>query len=145
MDSIPDVSFVVPESMDEAEREIVDADAAFGTIPANVLAKAQKLTWLQAPAAAPPAGYYYPELISHPVTVTNFREIYNDHISIHIMAVLLAFTKRLPDYYRQQLDRNWNPLNEDRDHALFLPEATALIVGVGGMAAKRPGFARPLA
>ena len=133
MDSIPDVSFVAPESMDEAEREIVDADAAFGTIPANVLAKAEKLTWLQAPAAAPPAGYYYPELISHPVTVTNFREIYNDHISIHIMAVLLAFTKRLPDYYRQQLDRNWNPLNEDRDHALFLPEATALIVGVGGI------------
>ena len=133
MDSIPDVSFVAPESMDEAEREIVDADAAFGTIPADVLAKAQKLTWLQAPAAAPPAGYYYPELISHPVTVTNFREIYNDHISVHIMAVLLAFTKRLPDYYRQQLDRNWNPLNEDRDHALFLPEATALIVGVGGI------------
>ena len=133
MDSIPDVSFVAPESMDEAGREIVDADAAFGTIPADVLAKAQKLTWLQAPAAAPPAGYYYPELISHPVTVTNFREIYNDHISVHIMAVLLAFTKRLPDYYRQQLDRNWNTLDENRDHALFLPEATALIVGVGGI------------
>ena len=133
LDSVPDVSFVAPESMDEARREIADADAAFGTIPPDVLAEAGKLRWLQAPAAAPPAGYYYPELISHAVTVTNFREIYNDHISIHIMAVLLAFTKRLPDYYRQQANRNWNPLNESRDHALFLPETTALIVGVGGI------------
>ena len=133
LDSVPDISFVAPDSMDEARREIVEADAAFGTIPPDVLAEAGKLQWLQAPAAAPPAGYYYPELINHPVTVTNFREIYNDHISIHIMAVLLAFTKRLPDYYRQQASRNWNPLNESRDHALFLPETTALIVGVGGI------------
>ena len=52
MDSIPDVSFVAPESMDEAAREIVDADAAFGTIPADVLTKARKID--VAPGARPP-------------------------------------------------------------------------------------------
>jgi Phosphoglycerate dehydrogenase and related dehydrogenases len=50
------------------------------------LSKAKNLRWLQAPQAAPAAGYYYPELISHPCGVTNFREIYNDHIGAHILA-----------------------------------------------------------
>jgi hypothetical protein len=52
---------------------------------------------LQAPQAAPPAGYYYPELIAHSVVVTNFREIFNDHIGAHILAFVLAFARGLHD------------------------------------------------
>jgi hypothetical protein len=36
------------------------ADVAFGTIPPDLLREARRLRWLQAPQAAPPAGYYYP-------------------------------------------------------------------------------------
>ena len=61
----------------------------------DLLAKATKLRWLQAPQIAPPAGYYYPELVEHPLQVTNFREIFNDHISAHIMAFVLAFARGL--------------------------------------------------
>jgi hypothetical protein len=50
---------------------------------------------LQAPQAAPPVGYYYPELIAHSVVVTNFREIFNDHIGAHILAFVLAFARGL--------------------------------------------------
>ena len=39
-----------------------------------------------------------PELVMHPLTVTNFREIYNDHISAHIMAFVLAFARGLQVY-----------------------------------------------
>ncbi|HEY4472054.1 MAG TPA: hypothetical protein VGN21_12845, partial [Stellaceae bacterium] len=48
---------------------------AFGVIPPDLLRQAQRLRWLQAPQAAPPAGYYYPELIAHPVAITNFRDL----------------------------------------------------------------------
>src|SRR5207302_8076475 len=58
--TVPELDVVVAEDADDARREIVDADAAFGTLPANVLARATRLRWLQAPAIAPPAGYYYP-------------------------------------------------------------------------------------
>ena len=83
-DAMPEVRVVMAEDQATAEREIVDAEAAFGRLSQELLAKAQRLRWLQAPQAAPPAGYYYPELIQHPLTVTNFREIFNDHISAHI-------------------------------------------------------------
>ena len=126
---------VVTETRGDAAREIVDAEAAFGTLPADLLATARALRWLQAPQAAPPPGYYYPELIDHPVVVTNFREIYNDHIAAHIMAFVLAFARDFPRYLPQQLRREWRPAPLDTG-VLHLPETTALILGVGGIGAE---------
>jgi len=131
-ETVPDIQVVVSETVDDAKREIVDADAAFGTIPLDVLQLARKLRWLQAPAAAPPAGFYYPELIEHPVVVTNMREIYNDHIAAHIMAFVLAFGRGFHYYIPQQLRREWKPRQPDSG-VVHLPEATALIIGVGGI------------
>ena len=134
-DAMPEVRVVIAEDQETAEREIVDAEAAFGWLPKELLAKAARLRWLQAPQAAPAAGYYYPELIQHSLTVTNFREIFNDHISAHIMAFVLAFARGLHVYIPQQLRREWK---KDRENTgvVHLPEATALIVGVGGIGAE---------
>src|SRR4029434_7658449 len=115
--------------------DIADADAAFGTVPPEVLAAAHQLRWLQAPQAAPPAGFYYPELIAHPAVVTNFREIYNDHIGAHIMAFVLAFARGLHVYVPRQLHREWRKDALDTG-VVHLPAATALIVGVGGIGAE---------
>src|SRR6202012_606273 len=133
-DAVPEVRVVIAEDQATAEREIVDAEAAFGWLNRDLLAKAKRLRWLQAPQAAPAAGYYYPELIAHPITVTNFREIFNDHISAHIMAFLLAFARGLHVYIPQQLRREWKKPTENRG-VVHLPEATAPIVGVGGIGA----------
>jgi phosphoglycerate dehydrogenase-like enzyme len=134
-DSVPGMKLIVAEDPDAAAAAIVSAEAAFGTLPANLLAKARRLRWLQAPQAAPPAGYYYSELVSHPLTVTNFREIYNDHISAHIMAFVLAFARGLHMYIPQQLRREWKKPGEDKG-VVPLPGATALIVGLGGIGAE---------
>ncbi len=133
--ALPALSVVVAEEPADAARAIAEADAAFGTIPPALLARAARLRWLQAPQAAPPAGYYSPELIAHPVVVTNFREIYNDHIGAHIMAFVLAFARGLHHYFPQQLAREWRPAPLDTS-VIHLPEATALIVGLGGIGAE---------
>ncbi len=132
-DSVPEATLVAPSDEDAAVKELADADAAFGTMNPRLVAAASKLKWLQAPAAAPPAGYYFDELITHPVQVTNFREIYNDHISVHIVAMMLSFVKHLNVYRDHQRDRNWNKLLGDHYNNIFLPDATVLIVGVGGI------------
>ena len=132
-DSVPDANLVAPTNEDEAVSELADADAAFGTMNPRLVAAAPKLRWLQAPAAAPPAGYYFEELIDHPVQVTNFREIYNDHISVHIVAMMLSFVKHLNLYRDHQRDRNWEKLLGDQYNNIFLPESTVVIVGVGGI------------
>ena len=59
--AVPDATIVVAENEEEALREVPDADAAFGNLSRNILAEANQLKWLAAPAIAPPAGYYYDE------------------------------------------------------------------------------------
>jgi phosphoglycerate dehydrogenase-like enzyme len=132
-DSVTDANLVSPSDEDAAVAELADADAAFGTMNPRMVAAAPKLRWLQAPAAAPPAGYYFDELIAHPTQVTNFREIYNDHISVHIVAMMLSFVKHLNIYRDQQRDRHWNKLVGAPYNSIFLPDSTVVIVGVGGI------------
>lgn len=132
-DSVPEVEFFAPVTEEDTLYRIKDADAAFGTLTAEMLQVAKKLRWVQAPAAAPPAGYYSPELIEHPTDVTNFRGIFNDHISAHIIAIILSFSQHLNLYRDQQNARNWNKLSPPTHHSIFLPESEALIVGLGGI------------
>lgn len=131
----PELEVIAPETMAGAQQAIAMAEGAFGTIPPALLARADRLRWLQAPQAAPPAGYYYRELIEHPVAITNFREIYNDHIGAHVMAFVLAFARGLHVYVPQQQRREWKKLPHDTG-VVHLPEATALVVGVGGIGAE---------
>ena len=133
---MPQIQIVVAEDMQQAEEAMAEAEAAFGTLPPALLGKAARLRWLQAPHAAPPAGYYSPELIAHPVVVTNFREIYNDHIAAHIMAYVLAFARGLHRYFPQQLRREWRQAVPRNSGVLHLPETTMLIVGIGGIGAE---------
>src|SRR5947208_14632644 len=117
---VPGLEVVVAEDAAAARAAIADADCAFGTLPADLLGQASRLSWLQAPQAAPPAGYYYPALVQHPVVVTNFREIYNDHIAREgederhdvrgdMVVVDLAFARDLHRYLPQQARREWKP------------------------------------
>ena len=142
--ALPELNVVVPEDTTEAERAIEGADGAFGSISPTLLSKARRLRWLQAPAAAPSAGYYFPELIAHPVTVTNMREIYNDHIGAHVMAYVLAFARGLAHYIPLQLRREWKPLSADTG-VIHLPGSTMLIVGAGGIGAEVARLAKAFA
>jgi phosphoglycerate dehydrogenase-like enzyme len=130
--AVPELEVIVAEDMARAEQAIPSAEGVFGTIPPTLLRRAARLCWLQAPQAAPPAGYYYPELIAHPVQITNFREIYSDHIGAHVMAFVLAFARGLQHYIPQQTKREWKRLPQNTG-VVHLPEATALVVGVGGI------------
>jgi phosphoglycerate dehydrogenase-like enzyme len=135
-ETVPEARVIVAEDANIAAREIVDAEAAFGWLGNDLLSNAKKLRWLQAPQAAPAAGYYYPELIAHPVEVTNFRGIFNDHIGAHILAFVLAFARGLHVFIPQQLRREWKKSSGESGDVVHLPEATALIVGVGGIGAE---------
>jgi phosphoglycerate dehydrogenase-like enzyme len=130
-----ELDVVVAETATQAADAIVDADGAVGVLPKELLAKARKLRWLQSHQAAPPAGYYYPELIAHPLVVTNMREIFNDHIGAHIMAFVLAFARGLHYYIPDQMRGEWAQRPTDTG-IVALPGSTALIVGAGGIGAE---------
>lgn len=131
MASVPGLTVLRPSAEDAAEA-LSTADAAFGVLPIELLAATTRLRWLQAQQAGPPPGFYYPELVAHPVVVTNMRDTYTDHVATHTVALVLALCRGLPRYVRDQQTATWNP-DWDPEAILSLSEATALIVGVGAL------------
>ena len=131
-DTVPEYEVVAPQTDEEALDAIRDADAACGWVPPAALAAAEKLQWLHNPDAGPFFGYYYDQLIQHPLTITNPRGIYYDHISHHIMMFVFALSRGLPWYVDAQRSRVWDK-DARKTPYIFLGEATALINGVGGI------------
>ncbi len=132
---VPEVRLVLAEDETEAMAAIESADAALGALTPAVLARARRLRWLQVPQIAPPPGYFFPELVQHGLVATNMREIFNDHIGAHVLAFILAFARDFQTYLPRQLRSEWNPKPLDTG-VVHLPEATLLIVGLGGIGAE---------
>ena len=130
----PGLEVVVAEDWADASRLLPDAQAAYGTLDAALLSKAQRLEWLQAPSAAPQASYYFPELIGHPVRVTDFRGIVSDHVATHALALVLALARGVHRYAVRQQAGEWIR-DTDPNSVLDLPTTVAAVIGVGGIGA----------
>lgn len=133
--AIPSLRVRRPRTPAETAEALKDADAAYGTLPEELLAHAERLKWLQAPQAGPPPGFYHPALVAHPVQVTNMRDTYTDHVATHTLALVLALARGLPRYVRAQQRSTWAP-DWDPGSVLALSEASALVVGVGAVGAE---------
>ncbi|WP_433432312.1 D-2-hydroxyacid dehydrogenase [Nonomuraea sp. CA-141351] len=133
--AVPELVVLEPGTLSEAAQALAEADAAYGTLPPDLLAHAGRLRWLQAPQAGPPPGFYHPALVAHPVQVTNMRDTYTDHVAAHALALVLALARGLPRYAREQARAHWAP-DWDPGAVLSLAEATALVVGVGAVGAE---------
>ena len=134
-EALPELDVVLAEDDAAAARELIDADAAYGGVPPEVLPTVERLRLLQNPYAGPPPGYYYPALADHPVTVSNPRGIYSDHIAHHIMMFILALSRGLPYWSAAQARGRWDPAARQRGY-VDLAASTVLIVGVGGIGAE---------
>ncbi|MBN1687248.1 MAG: D-2-hydroxyacid dehydrogenase [Spirochaetales bacterium] len=129
---VPGIDIVTCKTVSDALEIIPECEAAFGDIVPELFARARKLRWIMAPHAGPRAGYYHEKLVNSNVVVTNFRGIYNDHLSIHAMMFVLALAKNLHLHVKNQAAHNW----EQNRAAIHLPDATALVVGLGAIGAE---------
>jgi phosphoglycerate dehydrogenase-like enzyme len=121
----------------DAAADIVDADAAYGTVPPELLARATKLRWICAARAGLGGAWFYDGLVNSDVIVTNMRGSYNEHLAAHAVAFLLAFARRFDHYLPQ---KQWRRGPEMID----LPQQTVLIVGVGGAGSEASGLCAAL-
>ena len=110
---LPDVEVVLARTRAEADAHIASADAAFGNLPPDLFAQGKRLRWIQGPQAGPDPSFYHPALVASDVVVTNMRGIFDDHISAHILAMVLAFARGLPRYWTQQARREWKTRRAD--------------------------------
>ncbi len=130
--AVPEIDVVLCPNREAALAALPTARGAFGVLDPELLAAATELTWLACPAAGPTPDFYFAELVSSTVMVTNMRGIYNDHISAHIMAFVLDFSRGMHRYFPSQFAGKWEKGGEFSP-STYLPESVALIIGVGGI------------
>ena len=106
------------ETPAQALEEIVDADALFGKLTPELLAAARQLRWTQT-ATASLEHYVFPELIKHPLTLTNMRGLFSDVIADHVFGYILCFARNLHIYIRQQAEARYAPVGGEEERSNF--------------------------
>ena len=129
---IPEITVDLCHCKEEAMAVIEQVDAAYGDIAAELFAEAKNLRWITCPLIGPKAGYFHRAMIDSDVVVTNMRSTFNDHVSHHAMAFVLAFARGFHGYIADQGKQRWG-----RDcPTVHLPESVAVILGVGAIGAE---------
>jgi phosphoglycerate dehydrogenase-like enzyme len=124
----PDVK-VVSAERDQLLKEIVDADAIFGTINPQLFHAAHKLRWVQIYSAGVET-YRFPEFIQSDIILTNCKVIQGPEIADHALALLLALTRDLNKIIPNRSKEEWAKASY---HPLELRGKTAVVIGVGGI------------
>lgn len=129
MTASPD-SRITSCTLEEAREYIADTDilVTWGTMdirPLHLIAP--KLKWIHALSAGV-ESLTYPEIQSDNTLLTNSRGIHGIPISEHVLAMLLAFTRGLNVFIRQQANKVWkrSPVEEIHDKTIG-------IVGLGSI------------
>ena len=127
-EAVPGCTAELFDTPEAAAGAIVEADAAYGTVPPELFETATKLRWIAAPLAGLGGDWFHPALVASDVVVTNMRGIYNEHLASHLMGFVLAFARRFDVYFPRQAEHSW----QRGEQMIDLASSTALVVGVGG-------------
>ncbi len=120
------VQMTVAANADELNRLLPEVDVIFGSINAEMLAKAKNLRWLQATEAGM-EKLLFPDLVKSDVVVTNMARMFAPAISETAIGMLLSLTRGLAKYYVPQFEkRTWKP---ERG----LVEVDGMTMGIAGM------------
>jgi phosphoglycerate dehydrogenase-like enzyme len=140
--------FVNAGSALDAVAAMGGADGFIGKITPEMLAKADRLRWVQSFTASL-EHYMFPELQQHPCVLTNLRGLFGDVIADQVLGYVLCFARNLHTYIRRQAEHRYDPIGGESarvsnqtgpgivnamDRAtIYLPQSTLGIVGMGGI------------
>ena len=121
------------DTVDELRLALPGAEVLFGfdfkgkMLPQVWKDASSDLRWIQWAGAGVDA-LLFPDLVSSDVVVTNAGGIYDDAIAEHVLALMLAQSKRLSDAVRNQLQSKWQ-------YQTVKPVrgTTAVVLGAGGI------------
>lgn len=103
----PQIEVVHLTSYDGIEQHLQDAEVviAWSLRPEQVKA-AHKLRWIHSPAAAV-HQLMFPELATSDIILTNAREVHGPVVAEHVIALIFALAKQLPQAVRFQQKHVW--------------------------------------
>ncbi|HEV2696864.1 MAG TPA: D-2-hydroxyacid dehydrogenase [Terriglobales bacterium] len=131
----PELETVRMTTYEGIETELADADIVFTfSIRPEQFKQAKRLRWIHSPAAAV-HQFLFPEFVNSHVILTNAREVHGPVVAEHVIALIFALAKRIPQSVRFQQKHVWGQETLWREHAApaEIAGATLGLVGLGSI------------
>jgi phosphoglycerate dehydrogenase-like enzyme len=132
---VPGLEVIDLHGYEGIERQIPDADIAIAwSLRPEQFRLAKKLRWIHSTAAAV-HQLMFPELVESDIIVTNAREVHGPVVAEHVMALIFALAKRIPQAVRLQQKQSWGQQKiwESHPRPREVAGATLGLIGLGSI------------
>jgi phosphoglycerate dehydrogenase-like enzyme len=117
----------------DAEIPAAEILIAWSIRPEQIKA-AKKLRWIHSPAAAVHT-LIFPELVASDIVITNARDVHGPVVAEHVIALIFALAKKIPDAVRLQQKHEWGQQRmwDELPRVREVAGATLGLVGLGSI------------
>ncbi len=115
--------------------EILDAEILIAwSIRPEQVSSAKKLRWIHSPAAAV-NQLMFPEIVNSDIVITNAREVHGPVVAEHVIALIFALAKKIPQSALLQQKHVWGQqiLWDEQPRIREVAGATLGMVGLGSI------------
>jgi phosphoglycerate dehydrogenase-like enzyme len=127
----PDMRLIVTSDRDEIAAVLDDVEIATAWVPGSMLVAAPRLRWFHAWAAGVDRLLGQPGAIEADFILSSTSGIHSIQMTEHVLALMLAFARRLPDAMRAQARHNWRHM--EYAEVFELAGKTLLLIGLGAI------------
>lgn len=134
-EDFPQLEIVNRASYDGVEGDLRDAEIIFTiSLRPEQFAECRKLRWVHAPSAAV-HQFQFPELVSSDVILTNSTEVHGPVVAEHVIALIFAVAKKIPQAAALQQKHVWGKeaMWDQGPHPREIAGATLGLIGVGSI------------
>jgi phosphoglycerate dehydrogenase-like enzyme len=131
----PQIEVTHRSNYDGVEEHLRDAEIAFAfSLRPEQFRCAQKLHWIHAPTAAV-HQLLFPELVNSDVVLTNAHEVHGPVVAEHVIALIFALAKKIPQAVRLQQKHRWGQgaMWNDGPRPREIAGATLGLIGLGSI------------
>jgi len=131
----PGIAILHRDSYNGPESDLRDSEVIFTlSINPEQFALCQKLHWIHTPTAAV-HQFLFPELVNSDVVLTNSTEVHGPVVAEHVIALIFALAKKLPQASALQNKHEWGKekIWSHGAHPKEIDGATLGLVGLGSI------------
>src|SRR5580765_8137068 len=131
----PQLEIVQRDSYEGVEEHLRDAEIIFTiSLRAEQFGATRNLRWVHAPTAAV-HQFLFPELVDSDVILTNSSEVHGPVVAEHVLALMFALAKKIPQAAALQIRHEWGKeaIWREGPHPREIAGATLGLVGLGSI------------